>query len=68
MGASAKEGKPGLFSVLPFNLNLISKIVDQGSGQGVPQIENGAYTQYVSISIFGTTQPWTLRRIFEIKF
>ena len=40
--------------------------MDQGSGQGVPRIENGAYTQYVSISIRGTTQPWTLRRFFEI--
>jgi hypothetical protein len=34
--------------------------------QGVPRIENGAYTQYVSISICGATQPWALRRIFEI--
>ena len=44
----------------------ISKIVAKGPGQGVPRIENGAYTQYVSISIRGTTQPWTLRRFFEI--
>ena len=42
------------------------KKVDQGSGQGVLWIENGAYTEYVSISIRGTTQPWALRRIFEI--
>ena len=44
----------------------ISKIVAKGPGQGVPRIENGAYTQYVSISIRGTTRPWALRRIFEM--
>ena len=42
------------------------KNVDQGSGQGVPWIDNGADTQYVSITIHGTTQPWALRRIFEM--
>jgi hypothetical protein len=42
------------------------KNVDQGSGQGVLGIDNGAYTKYVSISILGTTQPWTLRRVFQI--
>jgi hypothetical protein len=47
-------------------LEPISKIVAKGSGQGVPLIDNGAYTQYVSISIHGTTQPWAFRRIFEI--
>ena len=36
--------------------------------QGVTRIGNGAYTQYVSISIRGTTQPWALRRIFEVGF
>ena len=41
--------------------------MDQGSGQGVPRIENGAYTEYVSISIRGTTQPWRLRRIFKMN-
>ena len=37
-----------------------------GSGQSAPRIENGAYTQYVSISFRGTMQPWALRRIFKI--
>ena len=44
------------------------KAPDQVQGQGVPRIENGAYTQYVSISIRGTTPPWALRRIFEMGF
>jgi hypothetical protein len=30
--------------------------LDHVREQGVPQIENGAYTKYVSISICGTTQ------------
>ena len=51
---------------LDMTLEPISKIVDKGSGQGVSRIENGAYKEYVSISIRGTTQPCALRRIFEI--
>jgi hypothetical protein len=44
----------------------ISKIVAKGSGQGTERIKSGAYTQYVSILIRSVTQPWALRRIFEM--
>jgi hypothetical protein len=33
------------------------KTSDQVQGQGVPRIGSGAYTQYVSISMRGATQP-----------
>jgi len=51
-----------------FNVKSCFKSVDYAQGQGVPQIGSGAYFQYVSISIRGTTPPLSVICAFETAF